>query len=314
MCRIVFTALAVSSLLVCRSFAQNGAVESSEQLTPASEKQASDDKAIRATGESFTRAYNQGDATAVAAHFTVDADYVGEEGRVLRGRKAIEEDFAELFSDGPKLKIKVNIESLRFVAPNVAIEDGATDVFPAPPGPPADRRYTAVHVKQDGKWLVASVRDSRTVKPSNYERLKGLAWMIGDWVDEGEDSLIETSSRWAANKNYILRKYDVRIEGVRSLSGVQRIGWDPLSGRIKSWVFDSNGGFGEAHWRLQDDIWIVEATGVLQDGTTATATNTFRVVDGDTFTWTSQNRIVGGESVADIEEVTIVRKPPGPSE
>lgn len=33
------------------------------------------------------------------------------------------------------------------------------------------------------------------------------------------------------------------------MTGTQRIGWDPLTRRLRTWVFDSSGSFGEGNWK-----------------------------------------------------------------
>ena len=46
----------------------------------------------------------------------------------------------------------------------------------------------------------------------------------------------------------------------------QRIGWDPLTKQIKSWVFDSEGGYGDGLWTRKGNQWVIKSTGVLPDG------------------------------------------------
>ena len=73
-------------------------------------------------------------------------------------------------------------------------------------------------------------------------------------------------------QNFLLRSFDVRVKGKPALTGTQRIGWDPLTKQIKSWVFDSTGGYGEGLWMRQGDQWVIKATGVRPSGRTTTAT------------------------------------------
>ena len=171
--------------------------------------------------------------------------------------------------------------------------------------------YTAVHVKKEGRWLVASVRDSAIEPSTNYEHLEPLKWMVGEWVDEGADSLVQTTCRWSKNKNYLIRRFTVRMVGLPAMEGTQRIGWDPLTKKVKSWVFDSEGGYGEAIWTQEGDRWIVKATGVLRDGRIASATRVIRPVGNDRLQWESRDRVVGDERMPDLN-VTIVRKSPKP--
>ena len=80
---------------------------------------------------------------------------------------------------------------------------------------------------------------------SHYEYLKDLEWMIGEWVDSDDNSTISTVCAWSKNRNFITRSFSVSIEGHIGLEGTQVIGWDPEKKRIRSWMFDSEGGFGE---------------------------------------------------------------------
>ena len=65
-----------------------------------------------------------------------DGELVNEEGHAVQGREAIERTFAAIFQAHPKLQIGVSIQSIRFVSPSVAIEDG-TSTITAQVGPRA---------------------------------------------------------------------------------------------------------------------------------------------------------------------------------
>jgi hypothetical protein len=173
-------------------------------------------------------------------------------------------------------------------------------------------RYSAIHVKQAGKWLLASVRELGDKEVSHRERLRELEWLVGDWVEETEDAVVLTSVAWSDNQNFLLRTFDVRVKGKPALSGTQRIGWDPLTKQIKSWVFDSRGGYGEGLWTRSGNQWVIKATGVRPDGRTATATQVLTYVNKDALRWKSIDRTLGEEIVHEIDEIAMVRKPPQP--
>ena len=84
-----------------------------------------------------------------------------------------------------------------------------------------------------------------------------------------------------------------------TLEGTQVIGWDPAADTIRSWMFDSDGGFGEGTWSKKDNSWIVKFNQVLPDGRKASATNIYTIVDGNTFTWKSIGRKVDGRVPAE---------------
>jgi hypothetical protein len=146
--------------------------------------------------------------------------------------------------------------------------------------------------------------------PSNYEHLKDLEWMIGSWVDSNEenDAAIQTDCSWTKNKNFITRSFAVVIGGEVDMSGMQIIGWDPAEKQIRSWVFDSDGGFYEGKWTAKDDRWIIQQKGTVPDGGKAAEVNIIKRVDDNSFTWRSVQRSIDGDILPDVQEVSIVRK------
>jgi uncharacterized protein (TIGR02246 family) len=271
-----------------------------------------DEKAIRLAVEAFAKAYDAGDAKAVASLFVADGEIVSEEGQSTQGREGIKQVFAGIFKEHPKTRMDLAVGSVRFIGPGMAVEDGTATVTHAPDEPAERGPYTVVHTRQDDKWLMASARDLPDEAPAPEEQLKQLRWMIGDWVDESPEALVMTSYRWTDNQCYILSEFKVQIGGRPMMTGSQRIGWDPLAKKIHSWVFDSEGGFGEGIWTREDNRWIVKRTGVTRDGKIASGTNVITRVSKDRMTWQSRDRIVGGEKAPDVEEIPITRKPPPP--
>ena len=43
--------------------------------------------------------------------------------------------------------------------------------------------------------------------------LDELEWMVGQWVDQGEDSTITTKCSWTKNRKFLTRSFSVTIEG-----------------------------------------------------------------------------------------------------
>lgn len=274
---------------------------------------AAEETAVRQTGETFARAYNEGDASAVAAHFTADAEYVDEQGNVLQGRQAIEESLAAFFTENPGSQLEVTISSIRLVSPGVAIEDGTTTVTRPAGGPSDYSRYTAVHVKTNGKWLTASSREHAPKdRRQHATRLQQLEWLLGDWVDEDDDSIVEFACQAVDNGNFLVRQFWVKIAGQEAMSGTQRIGWDPLSGKLRAWIFDSEGGYAEGTWHRDSDSWVLKTTGVTADGQTASGTSIYTFVSEHIMTWQAVDHEIAGVQLPDSEVVTIVRKPPSP--
>jgi uncharacterized protein (TIGR02246 family) len=272
-----------------------------------------DEKAVRAVIDACARAYNAHDAQAMAALYTAEAELVNEDGQSAQGRPAIERVFASIFQEHPQAHMEIAVEAIRFVGPAVAIEDGVSTVVQQPNGAAERSRYSVVHVKEEGKWQMASVRDLPDVASPAGEQLKEIEWLVGDWVDESPEAMVATSYNWTDNHKYIVSEFRVQRSGQHVMTGTQRIGWDPLAGKIRSWVFDSEGGFAEGFWTRNGNQWIIKMTGVTREGKAASSTNITTLVSKDRMTWQSRDRVVGGEMTPDIEEIPIARKPPAPS-
>lgn len=268
------------------------------------------EQAIRAAMESYVQAFNGGDAAAVAAFWGDTGQYVGPSGERLRGLKAIQEALSGFFQENPGVRLEVSATSVRLISRDVAIEEGTARVL-RPGAVPEELSYIAIHKKQKGGWKLDTVRETALPgRSSPYDQLKDLEWMIGDWVDQGEGATVETACQWTKNKSFITRTFRVIVGDQVDLEGTQVIGWDPQARRIRSWVFDSDGGFGEGRWTRKGNTWIVETDHVLPDGGKGTSVNVFNYIDENSFTWQAVGREIDGERLPDIEKVTVVRKQP----
>lgn len=271
--------------------------------------QSDDEKAIRQSAANYVEAFNHQDAAAIAALWTSEAVYTNPRtGDETVGRKAIEAELAGIFADSKDSKLEVAVESVQFVSPNVAIEQGTARVV-RPSEEPDETTYSAVHIKSGGQWLIDRMSEQPVaVVLSNFDKLNGLEWMIGTWVDADERAVVETTCTWTKNHNFINRAFSVSIDGKIDMSGIQLIGWDPAKQRIRSWVFDSDGGFGEAFWTNKENRWIVNSNATLPDGRRSSAVNIMTILGENSFSWEATGRAVDGEILPNIDPVTIVRK------
>jgi len=269
---------------------------------------AKDKEAIAKCAEAFLDAFHKGDAKALAAFWTPNGEFIDQTGKHIKGRKALEKSFAALFAENKGLKVRIDSHSLKFVAPNVAIEDGTTEVF-APDGrPPTKANYAMVHVKEDGAWLIARLRNSPYIPPSNYQHLRGLEWAIGDWTGKTETGEMEhLSLAWAEGHNFIVAKFSTTAKDVPVGSAKQLIGWDPVAKKVRSWIFDATGGFGEGAWSGGGKKWTVKISNTLQDGKKAAVTITLASLDGDTIALQAKDRSVDDIKLPDTKVVKLKR-------
>ncbi len=143
--------------------------------------------------------------------------------------------------------------------------------------------------------------------------LEDLAWMVGDWIDEDENAKIESSVKWSKNGAFLIRSFRVSNLMAEPLSGMQVIAWDPAEKRIRSWTYDSRGGFGEESWNRSGDRWSMRTRFTRPDGSRASAVQVMTRVNNDAFRWKSVSRVIDGSLQPDIDEVTVIRKPAEPA-
>ncbi len=273
-----------------------------------SSSEESDLDAIRNSSREFEEAFNKADAKAVAALWKIDGDYIDETGQVFSGRDAIEKLYADFFANQSGHRMQVIIDSLRMLGDNVAIEDGRAMLDPAPTGPPATSKYTVVHVKVDGQWLMSTVRDVRIEATSGWQNISNLEWLIGTWVAEEHGVKIESVCRWVANKSFVERKYTVTQPDQTTTSGVQLIGFNPQQGHVQSWDFSPDGGHAEGVWSAHEGGWTAEMRGVTGTGVNTASINTLTRLDDNAYVWQSVQRRVGDTELPDTDEVVMRRQ------
>ena len=153
-----------------------------------------------------------------------------------------------------------------------------------------------------------SEAEPQTPVPAGVRPLNELAWIVGSWTDAEGSGRVDVECRWTTNRRFLSRNFKVLDDaGELLLEGGQVIGWDPEAAQIRSWTFDSEGGFGEGRWTRDGDRWLIKTRFTLVTGERASALNVLKRVDENTATWTSVNREVGGQLQPNQPEVTVVR-------
>lgn len=287
------------------------------QDTPAADAAAATNNAgsdvEQAVGQQLTRlqeAFNAGQADGVAAIFLPTGELIDEAGTTHSGREQVTDLLTGFFTNFPSAKMQLELESVRPITAQLAAVDMVRAITTADGAERAVSRSNLVFTQQDGAWLIATSRDVPAENElSPHQHLQPLAWMVGDWVDEGGESLIQIHCDWAKDQNYLLVEYLVKREGQEELSSQQRLGWDPVQEQVRSWVFDTDGGFGDGLWTKVGETWIVKSSAVMPDGTTGSATFVIEPQGKDRFIMRGLDRVLGDEVREDVE-MTIVKKPP----
>ncbi|MEW6529704.1 MAG: SgcJ/EcaC family oxidoreductase [Thermodesulfobacteriota bacterium] len=289
-------AWAICLLLTCLAGAADSANVQAEEA------------AIRKSVDSYMQAYNRADARAVASHWSRQGEYVAPSGERFKGPDKIRPALESFFSKNKGLQLKVAVFDIQFPSPDRAVEKGIA-VIGRSGGEPQEILYTATHVKEDGAWKLLSVEEEESSVPvSNIAHLGQLEWLIGEWVDRDEGATLESRFQWTQNYGFINGSFRVVIQDRIQAQGTQVIGWDAAAKKIRSWIFDSTGAFGEGEWSRDGNRWTVKLKTVLNNGKKASSINVYAYVDPNSFTWQSVGREVDGQPLPNIDQVTVVRK------
>jgi hypothetical protein len=137
--------------------------------------------------------------------------------------------------------------------------------------------------------------------------LMELSWLAGNWLDQDENIDITYRVKWALSKTFLIQHFIVKHEQ-GNLKGMQIIGWDPLKKQIRSWIFDSEGGYGESLWSKEGDTWYSPVVFTRSDGGQVTATHIYRKIDDNSYSFSSVVREIDGKVLPNIGPFTVVRK------
>jgi len=282
-------------------FAQN------KPATPQQSTRPADEKAIRDAAQALARAFEKGDAQAVANLWTEEGEYIDENAPPIHGRAALAKAYSDFFAKRPEIKVEAKTNSVRFLGPDTAIEEGTCTVN-AKERPPNISRYSTLFVRTDGAWKVALLKewgDDKDTKAS----LADLAWLIGSWEADNAEVSARTTYDWTESKHFIRARYSIapKKAGEAASSGVQVIGVHPATGLIHSWTFDGDGGVGEASWTYDGEQWVIDSVGTLASGASSTALNYLARRGDSLFTWRSVQRTVNGAHLPDVPAVKVTR-------
>ena len=278
--------------------AQQPAGEGKNQSSPSD--QTTDEDAGK-----YEEAYNKGDAKTLAGFYSEDVDYIDQDGAEVKGRDAMQKLLADNFQQNPGVKLAITTEEVKQLTPDVKVSRGFATVTPVN-GAATTTRYTLVKVRKGDHWEISQMNEREAPPLSAYSKLAALEWMVGTWQDKSGDQTVQAKINWAGDKNFLVRTINVQGNET-STDGWEIIGWDPVRQQIRSWIFDSNGGFGESSWVNNGEDWLIRASNVLPDGGRSTAENVLTRVDDNKFTWESQNRTLNGEPQPSLDKIEVQR-------
>ncbi len=299
--------------LLCVAIALAAAGLNAAQGVAADPAVAAVEKTVADSAAQYTELFAKQDAAGIASLFTPEAEYVDATGTVFHGRPAIQAEMAESFRLGPKGKLSIEVVSIRPIAEGLIIEEGGSTFTPDDGGAVSQTRYVAIHHRQtDGGWLLAGVRELAPADLTPHERLKDLAWLLGDWREEVAGGVTKTSWKWSDDGVALVANFSTRDAAGDERSGTHRVGWDAERKLFRSWIFDSTGGFADGWWSPEaDGTWSVRLVGADAEGARIATTLVYAADGAENLSITQRDRTRGGEALPPIT-VRVVRKPPMP--
>lgn len=307
-----FSRIASQCLLGCVGLTLLLPAVSAQQTAPT--PAAAEDIVAAAEGRTanFVKAFDAGKVDELIKLFAKDAEFVDEEGTIYQGQAEIQAIFTAFFEKFPGAKLTTEVDSVRPIGSSMLIEEGTRTITAADASSTATLRYLMVLTKDGTEWKVSMVREFAQDAPATHlDYLMPLSLLEGEWVDENPEGATRVHYHWNEEKTFLLGEYTVQINGQPAMKSSQRLGWDPVQQKIRSWTFDADGGFSEGYWTPTENGWIVKSTATLPSGEIGSATLVVTLQDDDRITVSSRDRVIGNV-VEEPFEIQIVRRPPAP--
>jgi uncharacterized protein (TIGR02246 family) len=256
----------------------------------------------------YIAAFENGDADGIATLFTEDARYTTDTGETIAGRDQIKSRAGAFFEKSQDRKMEITVEAARMITPDVLIENGVA-VTTIESDEPGSTSYHATHVKIDDSWLIAELHET-TLPPADpaADILASLDWLIGKWAATGDDWSATSKGMWTLNGRFLARTFSINRNGeTDAFESAEVIGYDNINDTIRSWIFDSEGGFGQATWTRDGNKWLAQARSTLPDGVESTAEHVYTVIEDGRITVKSINRMVDGQALPNTDLVEVTR-------
>jgi uncharacterized protein (TIGR02246 family) len=242
----------------------------------------------------YREAFNAGNASQLADLHGKDAAWIDSNGNVHSGRDAIRAVLAKAFTAAPGRTIEFVVDQVRPLGDDVLLETGSS-IVTGPDGERSTSAYTTVYAKDGDEWRIAQITETApATEPSPASQLSALQWLEGKWRGEDTQRPITLEIVEAQNGNFLTIKYAFGENGSEGAS-TEIVGYDAAEDRVRSWTFDSAGGFSEAVWQSDGANWLLVSKSVNPDGTRGSSQLEIRpAADGRSFTVEGYNRESGG--------------------
>ena len=158
-------------------------------------------------------------------------------------------------------------------------------------------------------------RLSIRLTPSNYQHLRAVNFLTGDWFREGQTNdgqpyRLEINYEWGSNGNFILGSWAFKNNGITWMSGNSTLYWDALKKEIVKLGFDSRGNHHKSVLSVDEKGQVTELrTSTNQDGEETELGFVINRIDNKSYTRQRMSINTAGDLESVGEESTIIRVP-----
>lgn len=119
--------------------------------------QAADEAAVRQLPSKYESAWNSKNAQQIASLYAPDAVEVQPDGKVLKGRSAIEANLKEDFQRMGNMTLSLETDTVRFLGPNTAVFTGKSTITGGQSAAGDHGHYMVIARKIAGQWKASEV-------------------------------------------------------------------------------------------------------------------------------------------------------------
>jgi uncharacterized protein (TIGR02246 family) len=263
--------------------------------------------AVRRAADAYATAFNAGDDKALGDQWTIGAE-LEEGGVVFKGREAIVSSLQQARRIHPQAALKIDVTDVQPLGEGVARVQGMLTFTRQAGENPVVSRFDSLRVLESGRWRIAESR----VVPTPRAALADLAWMIGTWqsTDAKTGSTIDATYEKSLDGHALVGRIKVKRKDGSTVESLDVIHADRLTGRVRSWNFDSTGARAEGTFFSDGTSFERRLAGTPGDpavGSRAAWVQVLTPLGRDMLLWHSIERTIDGRAEPDTEPVHLRR-------
>jgi hypothetical protein len=208
----------------------------------------------------------------------------------------------------PKSALKIDVTDMQPLGEGVARVQGTLTFTKQAGAEPVVSRFDTLRVLENGMWRIAESR----VVPGPRAALADLAWMIGTWqsTDAKTGSTIDATYEKSLDGHALVGRIKVKRKDGSTVDSLDVIHTDRLTGRVRSWNFDSTGARAEGVFSSDGTSFERRLVGTPADPSLGSRAEWVQVVTPlgrDMLLWHSIERTIDGRAEPDTEPVHLRR-------